>query len=48
VQPFEERITRITVLVEVRGWRDDADEVPLADDGGVAHQVLERVRASLR
>ena len=48
VQPFEERITRITVLVEVRGWRDDADGVPLADDGVVAHQVLERVRESLR
>jgi hypothetical protein len=47
VQPFEPRITRITVLVEVRGWRDSESQ-PIEDDGEAAHQILERVRAALR
>jgi hypothetical protein len=46
VQAFEERITRITVVAEVKGWRD-GDSVLLEGGEWAAHDVLERVRASL-
>jgi hypothetical protein len=47
LQPFEARITRITVVGEVKGWRNGA---PVVIEGGdwAAYAVLERVRASLR
>jgi uncharacterized lipoprotein len=47
VQAFEARITRLTVVVDVRGWRP-GDPVPFDEGGCPAHEVLERVRAALR
>ena len=47
VEAFAERITRITVIVELRGWRDGAS-VTISDTEPAARDVLERVRAALR
>jgi hypothetical protein len=43
VEPFGERITRVTVEVDARGWRGDAFR-PIGDTRGTAREVLARLR----
>ncbi len=45
VEPFADRITRITVEVEARGWRDDG-WVAVPDAETTAREVLARIRAA--
>jgi hypothetical protein len=43
VEPFAERITRVTVEVEARGWRD-GQWVPIPDTAARERALLDRVR----
>ena len=43
VEPFGERITRVTVEVDARGWRGDTFR-PIGDTRGTAREVLARLR----
>ena len=43
VEPFGERITRVTVSVEARGWRD-GQWTPLADTRAREHAILDLIR----
>jgi len=43
VEPFAERITRVTVEVQARGWRD-GQWVPIADTEARERAILARVR----
>jgi hypothetical protein len=43
VEPFGERITRVTVSVEARGWRD-GQWAPLADTSARENAILDRIR----
>jgi hypothetical protein len=43
VEPFGERITRVTVTVEARAWRD-GQWLPLADTEAREHAILDRIR----
>jgi hypothetical protein len=43
VEPFGERITRVTVSVEARGWRD-GQWAPLADTTARENAILDRIR----
>jgi hypothetical protein len=43
VEPFAERITRVSVSVEARGWRD-GQWVPLADTRAREHAILDLIR----
>ena len=43
VEAFAERVTRVTVRVEARGWRDGA-WVPLAGGPASANAILDRLR----
>ncbi|MGH7321753.1 MAG: hypothetical protein ACRELA_19300 [Candidatus Rokuibacteriota bacterium] len=45
VEPFADRITRITVEVEARGWRDDG-WVAVQGTETTAREVLARIRAA--
>ena len=47
VESFGERITRITAIVEIRGWRDGA-WVGLDGSEALERSVLARIRAALR
>jgi hypothetical protein len=43
VEPFGERITRVTVSVEARSWRDD-QWAPLDDTRAREHAILDLIR----
>jgi hypothetical protein len=43
VEPFGERITRVTVSVEARGWRE-GQWTPLPDTEAREHAILDRIR----
>ena len=43
VEPFAERITRVTVEIEARGWRD-GQWVAIPDTGARERAILDRVR----
>ncbi len=43
VEPYAERITRVTVEVEARGWRD-GQWVPIPDTEARERTILDRVR----
>jgi len=43
VEPFGERVTRVTVEVDARGWREGAFW-PLEDTRATAREVLARLR----
>ena len=43
VEPFAERITRVTVEVEARGWRE-GQWVPIPDTEARERAILDRVR----
>jgi hypothetical protein len=47
VEPFGDRITRITATVETRGWQDGG-WVTIADAAPVTRDLLARIRAKLR
>jgi hypothetical protein len=47
VEPFGDRITRITAVVEVRGWRDGG-WVSLDETESLERDVLAGIRAALR
>jgi hypothetical protein len=46
VEVFGERITRISVIAEVRGWRDGG-WISLGEAGPLERDVLARIRAGL-
>lgn len=43
VEPFAERITRVIVEVEAKGWRE-GEWVPIPDTEAIAREVLARIR----
>jgi hypothetical protein len=43
VEPFAERVTRVTVEVEAQGWRD-GQWAPIADTEARARAILARIR----